>query len=360
MRATTLNKSVETRLESLWEKLALSGMVKWLRRLEISSGALTWNQFFGSLLLVLLVLLFLSGAFMAFYYSPVPGYAYDSVDYALFSLPFGDAIKGIHHYGWNLFLFVMGLHLIRGFIVGAYKPPRQLVWISGVLILLLVPAFVITGDLLPWDQKGYWSTQVRISIMKSVPLIGGFMVQLLQGGPLTGIVALTRFYVLHIIFLPFLLIVLIAIHFHFIWQHGICDSISEDNASRKTVLFFPSIVNRWLVLFLCVTLVLGLISWYWPPPLGDPADPTDSTFVPKPEWWVLFLNQLVSIFRGPWSVFGSVIIPGGLTVLLIAVPFIDSSSARHPARRKMTLIIATIIIMVLLTLSIIGYLEHHV
>jgi len=360
MRATTLNKTVETRLESLWEKLALDGMVKRLRKLEISSGALTWNRFFGSLLLVLLVLLFLSGAFMAFYYSPVPGYAYDSVDYALFSLPFGDIIKGIHHYGWNLFLLVMGLHLIRGFIVGAYKAPRQFVWISGVLILLLVPAFIITGDLLPWDQKGYWSTQVRISIMKSVPLIGGFMVQLLQGGPLTGIVALTRFYVLHIIFLPFMLIVLIAIHFHFIWQHGISGSISEDNTSRKTVNFFPSIFNRWLVLFLCVTLVLGLISWYWPAPLGDPADPTDSTFVPKPEWWVLSLNQLVSIFRGPWSVFGSVIIPGGLMVLLIAVPFIDSSSARHPAHRKMTLIIATIIIMVLLTLSIIGYLEHHV
>jgi quinol-cytochrome oxidoreductase complex cytochrome b subunit len=94
--------------------------------------------------------------------------------------------------------------------------------------------------------------------------------------------------------------------------------------------------------------------------LGDPADPTDSTFVPKPEWWVLFLNQLVSIFRGPWSVFGNAIIPGGLTALLIAVPFIDSSSERHPARRKITLIIASIIAMVLLTLSIIGYLEHHV
>ncbi len=360
MRATTLNNTAEKRLESLWEKLALDGVVMRLRTLEISSGALTWNRFFGSLLLVLLVLFFLSGAFMAFYYSPAPGYAYDSVDYALFSLPFGDAIKGVHHYGWNLFLIIMSLHLVRGFIVGAYKPPRQLVWVSGVLILLIVPAFIITGDLLPWDQKGYWSTQVRISIMKSVPWVGDIMAQLLQGGPLTGIVALTRFYVLHIIFLPCLLVLLLGIHFHFIWQRGLCGPISEDNSSKIKVRFFPSIFNRWLVLFLCVTLVLGLISWYWPAPLGDPADPTDATFVPKPEWWVLFLNQLVSIFRGPWSVFGNVIIPGGLTVLLIAVPFIDSSSERHPARRKRTLIIATIIAMVLLTLSIIGYLEHHV
>ena len=354
-----MNQKAENLSKSIWENLALNGVVNRLIRLEVSEGFLTWNRFFGSLLLVLLVLLFLSGAFMAFYYSPVPGYAYDSVDYALFSLPFGDVIKGIHHYGWNLFLIVLGLHLARGFIVGAYKPPRQLVWVSGVLILLLVPAFIITGDLLPWDQKGYWSTQVRISIINSVPLIGEFIVQLLQGGPLTGIVALTRFYVLHIIFLPCLLLILIAIHFHFIWQYGLSGPISEDNASRKTVRFYPSIINRWLVLFLCATLILGFISWYWPAPLGDPADPTDSTYVPKPEWWVLFLNQLVSIFKGPWSVFGSVIIPGGLTLLLIVLPFIDSSSDRHPVRRKITLIIAIIIVVVLLALSIIGHLEHH-
>ncbi|OEU69325.1 MAG: hypothetical protein BA867_01830 [Desulfobacterales bacterium S5133MH16] len=228
------------------------------------------------------------------------------------------------------------------------------------MILLLVPAFIITGDLLPWDQKGYWSTQVRISIMRSVPFVGDFMVRLLQGGPLTGIVALTRFYVLHILFLPVLLTFLLVIHFHFLIQRGLSDSLSGDNLSTKTVRFFPVMVNRWLILFLCVTLVLGLISWYWPAPLGDPADPTDSTYVPKPEWWVLFLNQLVSIFKGPLSVVGSVVIPGGLVGFLIALPFIDSSPERHPARRKMVMLVAAIIAIAVLALSIMGYLEHHV
>ena len=359
MKTNVLNNTSQNCSETIWEKLALGEIIEQLKALEVSASALTWNRFFGSLLLVLLVLLFLSGAFMAFYYSPAPGYAYDSVDYALFTLPFGDVIKGIHHYGWNFFLIVIGLHLVRGFIVGAYKPPRQLVWVSGVLILLLVPVFIITGDLLPWDQKGYWSTQVRISIMRSVPLIGDFMVQLLQGGPLTGIVALTRFYVLHNIFMPCVLVLLMVVHFHFIWHRGLSGPISEDNSSRKAVRVFPTIINRWLILFICVTFVLGLISWYWPAPLGDPADPTDSTYVPRPEWWVLFLNQLVSIFKGPWSVVGSVIIPGGLAGILIAVPFIDSSSERHPARRKMIILVAAVIAISLLALSIIGYLEHH-
>lgn len=354
-----MNNTFGNRSETILEQLALDGVIHRLKALEVPADALIWHRFFGALLLALLVLIFLSGAFMAFYYSPAPGSAYDSVDYALFTLPFGNVIKGIHHYGWNLFLIVMGLHLVRGFFVGAYKAPRQLIWVSGVLLLLLVPAFVITGDLLPWDQKGYWSTQVRISIMKSVPFVGDIMVRLIQGGPLTGVVALTRFYVLHIVFLPGMLVVLMVIHFHFIRHRGLSGPLSGDNFARKTVRFFPVIINRWLMLFLVVTLVLGLISWYWPAPLGDPADPTDSTFVPIPEWWVLFLNQLVTIFKGPWSLIGSVIIPGGLAGLLIALPFIDASPERHPARRKMVMLIAAIIAIAVLVLSIIGYLEHN-
>ena len=351
----TTGKSTET----VFDHLAISGIARQLQELNVRTDALTWHRFFGALLLVLLVLLILSGAFMAFYYSPAPGSAYDSVDYALFTVPFGDIIKGVHHYGWNLFLMVLGVHLVRAFLVGAYKAPRQLVWVSGVMILLLMPTFIITGDLLPWDQKGYWSTQVRLSIIGSIPFIGDFIVRLLQGGPLTGIVALTRFYVLHILFLPCLLVLLIVIHLHIIRHRGLSKPFSsEGNFSTKTVPFFPVIVNRLLILFLCVTLVLGLISWYWPAPLGDPADPTDSTYVPKPEWWVLFLNQLVTIFRGSLSVIGSVIIPGGLAGLLIALPFIDSSSERHPARRKKVIVVAAIITIGVLVLSIMGYMEH--
>ena len=353
-----MNKPSGKRFDTVLEHLALGETIKRLKALEVSAEALTWHRFFGALLLALLVLLSLSGAFMAFYYSPAPGSAYDSVDYALFTVPFGGIIKGIHHYSWNLFLIVLGLHLVRGFLAGAYKPPRQLVWVSGVMILLFVPAFIITGDLLPWDQKGYWSTQVRLSIIDSVPIVGDFIIRLLQGGPFTGIVALTRFYVLHILFLPCFLILLIVLHFHFLRQRGITKARSWRQSADGTISFFPQLVNRWLILFLVVTVLLGLISWYWPAPLGDPADPTDSTFVPKPEWWVLFLNQLVTIFKGSLSVVGSVIVPGGLVVMLFSVPFLDSSPERQFSNRKMVMLIAAIIISALLVLSFLGYLEH--
>jgi ubiquinol-cytochrome c reductase cytochrome b subunit len=349
---------MNNRSKRLLEQLALEGIVARLRTIEVPGDALTWTRFFGSLLLVLLVLLFLSGAFMAFYYTPAPGSAYDSVDYSLFDLPFGDVIKGIHYYSWNLLLIVIGLHLIRTFILGAYKKPRQLVWVSGLLILTTLPLFIITGDLLPWDQKGYWSTQVRLSVISATPVIGDFMVRLLQGGPITGIIALTRFYVLHIIFLPGLLVVLIAVHFHFIGHKGLSGPLNEDSKPRSKVCLLPSIVNRWIFLFLVVTLILGFISWYWPAPLGDPADLTDSTYIPKPEWWVLFLNQLVTVFSGPLTVIGSVIIPGGLTGLMIALPFLDRSPERQPSKRWKIMIIAAVIALALLVLSVMGYLEH--
>jgi ubiquinol-cytochrome c reductase cytochrome b subunit len=336
-------------------------MITWIRNLELPRDAFIWIRFSGALAFVLVVLLFISGAIMTLYYSPFPGAAYDSVDYAQFSVPFGEVIRGVHYYAWNLLLVVIGLHLGRLFVAGAYKAPCQMVWLSGVLVALLVPAFIITGDLLPWNQWGYWSTQVRLSIISSVPLVGDFLVRLVRGGPHIGIVALTRFYVLHSLFLPCLFMILLAVHIGYICssQHSPGNLLAGEVGATKTIRLVPDMVNRWLVLFLAVTIILGLASSQRPAPLGDPADPTDTSFMPKPEWWVLFLNQLVTTFKGPWMVFGTVLIPGGLVGLLFALPFLDRSSERHPARRMTTMLAAATLVIALLGLSVMGYIKHY-
>lgn len=354
MAKTGVNQSTK-----ITEMMGLDGIIAHIRALEVPASSLTWHRFCGSLLVALVVLLIISGAFLALYYSPVPGSAYDSVDYTLFKLPYGDIVKGVHHYSWNLLLIVMMLHMGRAFIFGAYKPPRQMMWVSGVLILLLIPAMIITGDLLPWDQNGYWTTQVRLSIIGSVPIVGDFFIRLLQGGPLTGTVALTRFYTLHTLFLPALLIFLIAIHFHLLKVKGLSGPYFNDDPRRRIISFIPQLVNRWLLMFLVLTATLGLISRYWLAPLGDPADPSDSAFVPVPEWWVLFLNQLVTFFKGSFMVVGSVIIPGGLVAMLIILPFFDASPDRYLGRRKSVMLFAGIIVLILLVLSISGYVEHY-
>lgn len=350
----------ETRSQKLLEFLSLEKTIDRLVAFEVPKDALTWTRFCGSLLLVLTILLFLSGIFMAFYYSPVPGTAYDSVDFALFNIPFGSVVKGIHHYSWNFLLMVMGIHLGRSLFLGSYKAPRQMVWVTGVIILLFVPLFIITGDLLPWDQTGYWSTQVRLSIISSVPFIGKSAARFLMGGSLTGVVALTRFYILHILLLPGFLVLLIAVHFHFIRHRGLSGPPGTDPMSRPRIPFYPDLVNRWLFLFIIAAVILAVISRHWTPPLGDPADPTDSSYIPKPEWWVLFLNQLVSVFKGNLAVLGSTLIPAGLAVLLIGVPFFDLAPYRNPAGRWKVLLSAATVFCFIIGLSIMGYFEHFV
>lgn len=352
--------TTNTRVSTWLAFLCLEKISEWLRNLEVPKDSLSWTRFSGFLAFVLIILLFLSGTFMALYYSPMPGTAYDSVDFALFNLPFGSAIKGVHHYSWNLLLIVTGLHLCRTLVAGSYKAPRQMVWVTGVLLLLLVPLFIITGDLLPWDQKGYWSTQVRLSIISSVPGIGDPASRLLLGGSMIGVVALTRFYVLHILVLPGFLVLLCAVHFHFIYHRGLLSASKREASLRPKMPFFPDLVNRWLFLFIMTTLILGWSGWFWTPPLGDPADPTDSSYIPKPEWWVLFLNQLVSIFKGRLTALGSTIIPAMLTGLLIGLPFIDKSPPGHAGSRWKILLSAALIAIAILGLSVMGYMEHGV
>jgi ubiquinol-cytochrome c reductase cytochrome b subunit len=329
-----------------------------LLQVEVPADGICWHRFFGALQLALIGLLFLSGALLAFAYTPVPGTAYDSVDYFQFSVPLGNVVRGVHHYAWNLLLVVMGLHLLRALILGAYKAPRQMVWITGVAFFLLMPLFIVTGDLLPWDQKGYWSTQVRFSIIASIPVAGDFLVQLFRGGPLTGIVALTRLYVLHILLLPGALVLLIGLHLYFLATRGLSGPLAGHSAPRPKVPFMPAVVNRWLAVFIVSAIGLGLVAWQWPAALGDPADPTDSTFIPRPEWWVLFLNQLVAIFKGPFMVIGSAISPGGLVFLVAALPFLDRSPERRPSMRMGVMVATAVVLAALTALSVMGYVEH--
>jgi quinol-cytochrome oxidoreductase complex cytochrome b subunit len=118
-------------------------------------------------------------------------------------------------------------------------------------------------------------------------------------------------------------------------------------------------VSRWLALFMCTVLVIGMVTRFWlPVPYADPADPTDSSFVPRPEWWVLFLNKLVGIFSGPLTFVGAVVIPGALGGLLLALPFLDRSPERHPVKRWKAMLFAGAITSAILILSLLSYLEH--
>ena len=176
---------------------------------------------FGGITFFLFLMLAASGYFMTIYYVPSPDQAYQTVDYITHEVSLGYVVRGVHYWAANLMIVTVSLHMIRVFIYGAYKKPRELNWITGVLLLLLVLAFGFTGYLLPWDQKAFWATNVGTSIVGTVPFVGEYVMKIVRGGTELGALTLLRFYSLHVIFLPMLSVILLLGHFFMIRKHGV-------------------------------------------------------------------------------------------------------------------------------------------
>ncbi|MCU0486010.1 MAG: cytochrome b N-terminal domain-containing protein [Anaerolineales bacterium] len=189
------------------------------------------NWFFtlGSASLFLAAMQFITGLLLTFYYVPSPESAYDSVQYIMTGVPFGWLIRGIHHWGASLMVLVVFLHMLRTFYFAAYKYPRELTWITGVVLLILVLGMGFTGYLLPWNQRSFWATTVGTSIAGTVPFIGNFITQVLRGGSDLSGVTLVRFFSLHIWWIPALVVLTIATHMYMIIRLGISSIPSKED-----------------------------------------------------------------------------------------------------------------------------------
>src|SRR5712691_8870307 len=184
---------------------------------------------FGGMVFILIAFQLLTGIFLAFYYVPDaagnPAPAYQSVQAIMNSVYLGWLIRGVHFWSANLLVVVIVLHMARVFWTGSYRAPRELNWMVGVIMLLIVLAFSLTGYLLPWDTKAYWATSVTIKIAASAPLVGPLTETILQGGPTLGGNTLQRFFTVHVFILPALIVLLMYVHFRLIRRHGISEPL---------------------------------------------------------------------------------------------------------------------------------------
>lgn len=176
---------------------------------------------FGGLTFFLVMIQILSGVFLTMYYVPDIVNAHATVDYLQHKVEFGEIVRGMHHWGASLTIVMMFLHTLRVFFTGAYKAPREMNWVVGVLIFAVILGLGFTGYLLPWDNKAYFATQVGIEIAASVPFVGDIIKEFLQGGEIVGAQTLTRFFALHVFILPAILLGLLAAHFIMIRRQGI-------------------------------------------------------------------------------------------------------------------------------------------
>jgi ubiquinol-cytochrome c reductase cytochrome b subunit len=279
-----------------------------------------WHQIIGSMAVFFFVIQVFTGGLLAFNYAPTPGEAYNSVKYIMTELTGGPLIRGLHHWGASMMLIIVVLHMIQVFIYGAYKKPREATWMVGVTLLLITLAFGLTGYLLPWDNRAYWGTVVTTQIASQAPIAGPYLLRLLGSQGSVGNVTFSRFYALHTVLLPPLTIILIGIHIYLVRKHGVAAAPGDTAPKRK---FFPEQVFKDTVGVAVAFIILFVMAVVAKVPLERLADPTDTAYIPRPEWYFLFLFQTLKFFKGPLETVGSVVLPGVAVLTLFLIPFID-------------------------------------
>ena len=208
------------------ERLGLRGIYETV--LDRKVPKVNWSFTLGSATLFLVVMQGLTGIFLTAYYVPHPDQAYDSINYIMNEVAFGWLIRGIHHWGATLMVITVFLHLLRTFFYGAYKYPREMTWVTGVVLLLVTLGMGFTGYLLPWNQRSFWATTVGTSITETVPFVGNFVNQTLRGGEELSTLTLARFFSAHIRMLPAILIGILGVHLYLVVRLGISHIPSKD------------------------------------------------------------------------------------------------------------------------------------
>lgn len=295
-------------------------------------GGASWAYVFGSVCLALFVLQAVTGFVLASYYSPSTTQAWASIAYLEREVSGGALLRGLHHFGASAMVCAVVLHGLQVLLFGAYRAPRELNWWSGLGLLGLVLAFALTGYLLPWDQTGYWATKVATSIAGTVPLVGDWIQRLLLGGRDYGTLTLTRFYALHVILLPAGTGVLILGHLWLFRRHGVTSSPRRTaDDLRRFDMFWPRQLAFDVIAILGAIGLVWALAYFWGAPLQAPADPSVH-FVARPEWYFLFLFQLLKYFKGSAQLVGTVVLPTVAVLAALSVPLIDRAG-RPGARR---------------------------
>lgn len=314
-----------------------------------------WWQTLGNLLMTLLAFQFLTGFALAMYYSPSPETAHASVNHINSAVPLGNFVRGLHVWGSTLIVVVLVLHTLRVFFWGSYKRPRELTWLIGVLIFQVILGFSFTGYLLPWDQKAYWATVVGTRIAATVPVIGDDLLLLVRGGPEVGSLTLTRFYALHVMLLPAALLGLMGLHLYLVRRHHIAGPVVPQRGRPKP--FYPDQLFKDAVVQLLGVGLLVYLALAFRPALEAIADPTRVDFSPRPEWYFLGLYELLKIMPAGYEVFATVVIPTGVSLGMVFLPWLDRGDSRHPARRQWVIVTGVAIILFIGILTLKGILE---
>ncbi len=234
-------------------------------------GYVGWKHAFGGATYFLCMILVVTGVMLSFYYRPSAAEAYPSLQYLETQVTFGWLVRHVHFWAASLVVLAVLLHLFRVLFTGTYRTPRETTWLMGILLLITLLAFVTSGYLLPWDQWAYWTTTGGIDHLEHVPLIGGLVARLFRADEFVSGATLSRFYATHVILLPWVLLLLLSLHFQLVRKHGVAPS--GGSGTRDGEPFFPNHMLRQLIVVFLTLIVVITLAAFWPRPFAAPADP---------------------------------------------------------------------------------------
>ena len=315
----------------------------------------------GGITLFLFILQFATGMLMALYYVPHVDFAYKSIIEIVTKLNLGWLFRSLHHWGAQLAIAFLFIHLFGTLLLKSYRKPREMIWVTGFVLLVISIFFGLSGYLLLWDERSFAGTRVATGGAGAFPVIGWFIKAFLRGSiDVTGD-TLLRFYAFHVAILPIITLSLIGLHILLVQYHGMSVPLSVEKEIRKEVPFFPNVFYKDLMLWLVVMGALVTLAVLLPPeiaPKADPLAPQPENI--KPEWYFLFLLQTLKLFPG--EILGlngetiAILLVTCAIFFFFLIPFLDRKSSRGEGSPLFTWI-SVIYLLYFLTMTVVGFLS---
>jgi cytochrome b6 len=344
-------------------RLPLRGLVDLMGRKRVPAHRYSIWYYFGGMTLFLFLIQVGTGALLLLYYRPSASEAYESVRFIMTRVPFGWLVRSIHAWSANLMIAAAAAHLLSVLFLHAYRRPRELTWMSGVLLLVLTLAFGFTGYLLPWNELSFFATRVGTDIAATVPVVGHFMVRFLRGGDDVTGATLTRLFGVHVAILPALATGLLVLHLLLVQVHGMSLPPSVERQHREggqrigSIPFFPHFVLRDLFAWTVALACLAGLSAFYPWELGAKANP----FAPapagiRPEWYFLWMFE--SLQYVPASIAGvsgellvvAAVVLGGAALFVLPLMVGENAQLQRLVRYVTTAVLLFMTLMTILAL----------